>query len=196
MFTDDDIVAALCTVAALFFGVKGVLALIAEGGRWLASLEVAGCVIGGAVLLVVAVIVGSQFGRGRARIQHVQGDDRADAARHEAGHAAVGRFIRARVGRGWINNRGGGAIAVYDEHKAPEERIAVTLGGGMAEGAAEDAPQCRGDRRLIGRVLDRVPRRDHASTLEKARDIARQGIAAESAYARRIEQKLLDHGKV
>lgn len=184
-----------------FCGVRAVLAYLADP-RPLAAMLVAPAVVGLLGLLFCAWVMSALHpsahghgGRG-ATVHHGHSASEREAAAHEGrGHAAVARYIRARVEWAWINASGYGQTMVHDQHKTPAQRIAVSLAGGMATGRSRWSHQCSGDRAHVEGVLAGVPRSKHGSTMAEARRICRAGINAESAYGKQIEQKLLETGR-
>jgi hypothetical protein len=158
MFTDDDIVAALCTVAGLFCLVKGAIALAAEGGRWLASLEVAAWVIGIAALTVAVLPLYANRQMRTQRVTIDAGGDIEDAIDHEVAHALAGDAEGAQVVSAEVRPDGSGVCRLrWDSRPDPVSQMAVSAAGAYGEGASFDSPQCRGDRRNYARHRSRVP---------------------------------------
>ena len=152
-------------------------------------------VVGLAVICLVAWCLCSGGKTASGRAHHVHGANRRAAARHEGGHAAVGRHVGAKVGRGWINDNGAGAIHVGYARTSAQD-IAISLGGGMAEGAGIGSRQCRGDKAYIDSVLRKVPRSQRQIVMDDARFIARKALSAQAGTARRVERQLLQRGRV
>lgn len=177
---------------AAFFGAKGVLGYLADPRPVVAVLAVPLIAALGLVLFCAWACSGLAS-RGRS-IRHVHSAGPRYAAIHEAGHAAVGRYIGAVVAWAWINRSGEGCTLVRDQRKPVVQQLAVTLAGGMAQGVSEHSHYCSGDKNLVGWHLAGVPKGQHGRYMSEARRIARAGLAAEAAYRRRVEKKLLGQG--
>jgi hypothetical protein len=151
-------------------------------------------------LLVIAGVLWLLMQRPATRTLrvHVNGEDEADAARHEAGHAANGKALGGRVGRARVFPDGSGWVEVHLPRNAPVEHdIAVSLAGGIREGVNPlSAAQCRGDRANINRTMRRAGLRGsaRAAAIRRAMPLARKGL--HSGYAASVERRLLRTGRL
>jgi hypothetical protein len=178
------------TMLAAGMGARGVLAWAADPRPlWTVLAPPAAALVG----FVGFCVWGCVTGAGAAR--HVHAAYRREAAKHEAMHAAVARHVRAWVSDAWIDDYGNGQTLIHDTAHPIEQQIAITIAGGIGTGRSiRWSHQCTSDSALLDQHLATVPRRDHAAVMAKARAICRAGINAQSSYARRIEQKLLEKG--
>lgn len=155
---------------------------------------------GASWLVFAGIIIAIWCLRGSRKtiVAHVHAtDDLHAAARHEGGHAAVGKHLGGRVGTARIYPDGSGYVKVHEPSRGwtPAERAAVSLGGALGEGTSIEARQCSSDKANLNAHLKRVPGKRRAAEKAEAYRLARQGLSAQSGTANSIANKLIKKGR-
>ncbi|MGL5910934.1 MAG: hypothetical protein ACRCZP_13080 [Phycicoccus sp.] len=151
---------------------------------------------GGTLLVVILLVVRLASGllrRGSAGHGHVHSGQRAQVARHEAGHAVVAKAVggtvkSARVDESWLSGASGRVewhMHGRTDKQRAEQHMAALMAGQLAAGRSSG---CWSDDDEVRRIQRLVPEADRNAAERRARQIVRSRSGEIDRAAARLDR--------